>query len=386
MSPNGLAVTKEFLKAVAANTHPGIIFKGIVQDSERPDIKNMLPNEGVDVLDEPFYWALPDGRIVCWSVRELARKRSDELFLENVHDAYLEIAKEVGYDVLGKPLCEHEFELFRQDVGVLEERRWKSLEWEPPTDESAPCWFVANDASLDKTEAVKLVCRSLVALRMELQQSRVASTDKLRREWERRLEENAAAVISITKNIYWWGYVDGPNPDSLYEPTPVLLAEALQCSSALTRMIEEHKPTDGTDRIVQEIERAVGKIKVVSWDSIYGDRFSLTPHELFQEMVRSAEVRLARHEAEAERRRTRLAEPGAEEQEEAADPGEDSDSDLAEDDPGNNYVRLLPGDDYIDIDKEFKFPDGRHRGITKPSCWKRAVRLASEIHTNDMRL
>ena len=367
--------------------HPGIIFKGIVlEDSDRLDIKNTLPNDGVDIFDEPLYWALPDGRIVCWSVRELARKRRDELFLDDASTAYLEIAKELGYDVLGKPLCEHEFELFRQDVGVLEERRWKQLEWEEPTDESAPCWFVANDAAPEKTEAVRLVCRSLVALRSESQHSRVASTDKLRREWERRFEDNATAVASITKNIYWWGYVDGPHPDSLYEPTPALLVEAQRCAAALTRMVEEHKPTDGTDRIVQEIERAISRIKVVSWDSIYGDRFSLTPHELYQDMVRSAEIRIARHDAEAERRRNRLAEPGAEEQEEPADPGADSDSDLAEDDPGNKYVRLLPRDAYnIDIDREFKFPDGRDHDITKPSCWKRAVRLASEVLTNDMR-
>ena len=45
-------------------------------------------------------------------------------------------------------------------------------------------------------------------------------------------------------------------------------------------------------------------------------------------MVRCAEIRLARHDAEAERRRNRLAEPGAEEQEEPADPGADSDSDF----------------------------------------------------------
>ena len=386
MSPRGLAATKELLKAVAANTHPGIIYKGILQDAERPDIKNLLPNGGVDIFDEPVYWALPDGRIVCWSVRELAQKRGDELFLEDVHEAYLEIAKEVGYDVLGKPLCEHEFEIFRQDVGVLEERRWDKLEWEAPVDENLPCWFVANCASAEKTEAVKLVCRSLVALRMELQQSRVASTDNLRREWERRLEDNATAVASLSENVYWWGYVDGPDPSLLYEPTPVLLAEAQNCASALIRMVEEHKPTDGTDSLVAEIERSVGKLKVVSWDSIYADRFSLTPFELYQDIARGAEVRIARHNAEAERRCARLAEPGADDQEEVADPGDDSDSDLEEPDPGNNYFRLLAADAHnLDIDKEFKFPDGRHLNITKPSCWKRAVRLASEVHTNEMR-
>ena len=34
---------------------------------------------------------------------------------------YLAISKECGYDPLGKPVCDKEFELFRQDVGVLEE-------------------------------------------------------------------------------------------------------------------------------------------------------------------------------------------------------------------------------------------------------------------------
>ena len=95
---------------------------------------------------------------------------------------YLAISKECGYDPLGKPVCDKEFEFFRQDVGVLEERRWAQLEFESPVDENCPCWFVANAADPDKTVAVKLVCRTLVALKMELQNSRVASTDKLRRE------------------------------------------------------------------------------------------------------------------------------------------------------------------------------------------------------------
>ena len=68
-------------------------------------------------------------------------------------------------------------------------------------DESCPCWFVA----------VKLVYRSLLALKMELHQSRVSSPEKLRREWERRLEDKASAVASLTKNAYWWSHVDGPD-------------------------------------------------------------------------------------------------------------------------------------------------------------------------------
>ena len=64
----------------------------------------------------------------------------------------------------------------------------------------------------------------------------------------------------------------------------------------------------------------------------------------------------------------------------------EGDSDLAEDDPGNNYKRLLREDVYgLDIDREFKFPHGRDKDIKKPAGWHRAVRMASEIHINEMR-
>jgi hypothetical protein len=290
-------------------------------------------------------------------------------------------------------VCDTEFEQFRLDVGVLEERRWKQLEWEPPVDENSPCWFVVNSASPDKNVDVKLKCCSLLALKMELATSRIPNIDKLRREWERRLEDNSTAVASLSKNVYWWGHVDGTDPVLLYEPTPVLLAEAQECAAALTRMVEFNQFTDGTETLVEEIGRAVNSLKVVSWDSIHADRYSMTPYELFQDMVRSAEVRIARHDAEAERRTARLGAAGSQDGHEAAaeeaDAGDDEDSDFAEAhaDPGNNYARILrPDENIADIDRQFKVPGGRDRDIKKPSCWQRTVRLASEIHTSEMRL
>ena len=133
-------------------------------DTERPEIKKVLPNDGVDILNEKLYWAMPDGRIVCWSVVELSQKHPDELVVDDVYEAYLAISKECGYDPLGKPVCDNEFEQFRQDVGVLEEQRWKQLEVEPPADENCPCWFVVNSASPDKKEDVKLKCCSQISL------------------------------------------------------------------------------------------------------------------------------------------------------------------------------------------------------------------------------
>ena len=316
----------------------------------------------------------------------------DRLTIPNHPNRYLAISKECGYDPLGKPVCDKEFEFFRQDVGVLEERRWTTLEFESPVDENCPCWFVANAAEPDKTVAVKLVCRTLLALKMELQNSRVASTERLRREWERRLEDNAIAVASLTKTAYWWEYVDGPDVELLWEPTPVLLADAQRCAAALSRMVEEHKPQDGTEELVEEIVRAVGSLKLVSWDAIYSERFSLTPYELFRRMVGNAEMHLTRRDAEAERRCARLAaaaDLGDRADEEAVDQGDvedDSDVAAADEDPGNNYFSVMPEDLHgLDIDREFKFPDGRDANIKKPAGWRRAVNYAGEVLINEMR-
>ena len=63
----GLTVTTEFMKVVAANTHPGILFKGIVLEAERADIKNQLPNDGTDIVHEPVFWtasSLPNTGLV----------------------------------------------------------------------------------------------------------------------------------------------------------------------------------------------------------------------------------------------------------------------------------------------------------------------------------
>ena len=39
-----------------------------------------------------YPWSLPDGRVVCWSVAELAKKHNDELFADDVHEAYRSVA------------------------------------------------------------------------------------------------------------------------------------------------------------------------------------------------------------------------------------------------------------------------------------------------------
>ena len=88
----------------------------------------------------------------------------------------------------------------RADVGVLSERRWQMLDWEIPADEACPCWWVStvdgltfattarypldssahqpaswNACEPDKSLEVKIICRSLTTLRLELSHNRVAT-------------------------------------------------------------------------------------------------------------------------------------------------------------------------------------------------------------------
>ena len=116
-----------------------------------------------------------------------------------------------GYDCCGAAVSEDDLAALRADMGTLAERRWSCLEWDMPNDEACSCWWVAtvdgidgimppradnqdpskrfknvavnwNACDPDKNQPVKMVCRSLAVLRLELHNSRVASTDKLRKD------------------------------------------------------------------------------------------------------------------------------------------------------------------------------------------------------------
>ena len=97
--------TVDFFNAVASNVRKGIQFKGIAYESERPTILEQLPCGGVDVQDEPVFWTLHDGRVVCWSVRDLSKAKEDLEPADSL-ERYKAVAKELGYDVLGRAMDE----------------------------------------------------------------------------------------------------------------------------------------------------------------------------------------------------------------------------------------------------------------------------------------
>jgi hypothetical protein len=157
----------EWMQAVAASVSPGITYKGIAYEGDRPDISQDLPNGGIDLPKEPVYWILPDGRCVCWSVAELAEKKQDELLESNALKAYETIGNQLDFHPLGM-LDDETFEAYRDNPGTLEERRhlsciftfqlsavssnglcppvscsglWERLRWSMPENETEACWW-----------------------------------------------------------------------------------------------------------------------------------------------------------------------------------------------------------------------------------------------------
>ena len=79
------------------------------------------------------------------------------------------------------PLRAPRFDKFQSNPGTLEERLWRRYTWDfPPADECAKCWWAATEEA-DQTMEVRLICRRRACLWMDLCDSRLATSKKLRR-------------------------------------------------------------------------------------------------------------------------------------------------------------------------------------------------------------
>ena len=148
----------------------------------------------------------------------------------------------------------------------------------PSRNETMSCWWICNLDEDDHTKEAKMICRSLAALRMELCHSRLATTTKLRQEYDKRLENNAMAVDRIQENRSLWLDADGCDPDLLKLPTKALLEHVNnKVVENLEKILKAKGSAGGLDSFVESLTQAIKKIKMVSWDVIKEDRFSLTP-------------------------------------------------------------------------------------------------------------
>ena len=126
------------------------------------------------------------------------------------------------------------------------------MPWSWPENESEVCWWVANFGEADKTKDVKLICQSMAVTRMLLHRARLATSSKLRAEWDRRLDNNSIASDVLSSNRELWASAGGPNPESLLTPTESALDLCAKTVVTLQAMLAKHGPQGGLDSFVQD--------------------------------------------------------------------------------------------------------------------------------------
>ena len=116
---------------------------------------------------------------------------------------------------------------------------------------SGSCFVIvaqANATEADKTKAPTLISRSIGLLRVELIENQVASTAKLRKEFEKRSDDNSAACDVLHNHQHLWASVGGPQVESLFRPGAFDLERAKECCSTLQKMSEGDDPDAIADR------------------------------------------------------------------------------------------------------------------------------------------
>ena len=95
-----------------------------------------------------------------------------------------------------------------------------------------------NPTEPDKTKTPDMLSRSVGLLRVEISESQIASTAKLRKEFEKRNEDNSVACDVLHNHQHLWASVGGPQVASLFRPSAADLEQAKQCSETLEQIAE----------------------------------------------------------------------------------------------------------------------------------------------------
>ena len=249
------------------------------------------------------------------------------------------------------------------------ERRWeKEIEWTKPESESSKCWFVSN-ADVENQEAEpKFLHRSLATLKVHLKNTRVATTKRIKDEYERRKQKNQEAIEVFESNSQMWSLVGGPCVEYLAEPSDEALDKAHEAKELLLKIKAQEDAPNNAAQIVNDMIKAVNTLASLDFERIRTEKFPMTPEMLFEGFVKNMrELHSERKLAAEDSRRRKWLSAGTGE--------EDKDEDSIE-----NLART--GADRFGCDPDaFSRPSSRQ----KPKGFTNAVLKASLIHIDEMR-
>ena len=143
------------------------------------------------------------------------------------------------------------------------------------------CWWVVNAAEEDRSKPPSLLSRSLACLRLELNQTRCATSLKLRQCYEKRADDNAQVVDVLHNNLHLWKHVGGPDPEQLFRPSAAHLADCRDAAERLGELKAREEDRDGLNAFADEMIKAVELSKSLDWDDIRVERSSVIPSTSF---------------------------------------------------------------------------------------------------------
>ena len=109
------------------------------------------------------------------------------------------------------------------------------------------CVAQVNATEEDRTKAPSLLSRSVGLLRMELAEGQIASTDKLRNEFQKRSNDNSTACDVLYNHQDVWASVGGPPAESLFRPSELDIKLAKECCTTLQKLSEGDDPDGLSD-------------------------------------------------------------------------------------------------------------------------------------------
>ena len=302
-----LRFSLEFMDAFAAEKEAGMTFAGVMYDnSDRPEIIRQLPND-IDIQHEKFWWTRACGACVCMSLLDLRDAQPDQLS-EGHADDYKHVCDRLGYETVGVAASEEDDLKFSEykksgDLGPLYERRWqREIAWKKAAKESDPCWFVANAGVENQDAEPKFLLRSLASLRVHLKHLRMATTQKIRTEYDGRVQRNLEAVEVLAANFKMWNHVGGPCFEYLKDPSEEALERAHEAKEFLIKLRDQPESGDNTPAIASECIKAVDALASLNMETIRQDKFPLTPETIFEGLVRNLRDLKKTVDAEQKRR------------------------------------------------------------------------------------
>ena len=236
-----------------------------------------------------------------------------------------------------------------------------------PTSESSKCWFITNAGVEDKGAEPKFLHRSLATLKVHLKNTRVATTMRIKDEYERRRDKNREAIDVLEANSQLWNLVGGPCVEYLAEPSEEALDRAHEAKELLLKIRAQEDAPDNAAQIAHDMIKAVDAFASLDFERIRVEKFPMTPETLFEGFVKNMKVLHSERKLAAEdSRRQKWLSAG-----------------VGEDDHEGCIANLVrAGGDRFGCDPDaFSRPSSRQ----KPKGFANAVLKASLVHIDEMR-